>query len=78
MKSPTKSLIQDLKPASISETITAMDFSQNINNFVPPDEAVAKNAYFRYMNQGSLHGQDVQHWLDAEGQLTADHNRSRA
>ena len=31
-------------------------------------------AYFNYVNQGSLPGHDMQHWLDAEAQLLAERN----
>jgi len=41
-----------------------------------PDE-VARRAYFAYVNQGSLPGHDVQHWLEAEAQLLAERNLTR-
>jgi len=41
-----------------------------------PDE-VARRAYFTYVNQGSLPGHDVQHWLEAEAQLLAERNLTR-
>jgi hypothetical protein len=41
-----------------------------------PDE-VARRAYFSYVNEGSLPGRDVQHWLEAEAQLLAERNLTR-
>ena len=41
-----------------------------------PDE-VARRAYFTYVNQGSLPGHDVQHWLQAEVELLAERTRTR-
>jgi len=39
---------------------------------------VARKAYFTYINEGSQPGRDVQHWLDAEAQLLAERNLTRA
>ena len=41
-----------------------------------PDE-VARRAYFCYVNQGSQPGREVQHWLAAEAELTAERNLTR-
>ena len=41
-----------------------------------PDE-VARKAYFSYVNQGSLPGHEVQHWLKAEADLIAERNQTR-
>jgi len=41
-----------------------------------PDE-VARLAYFSYLNEGSPTGRDVQHWLEAENQLTRERNQTR-
>ncbi len=41
-----------------------------------PDE-VARHAYFAYLNEGSLPGHDVQHWLHAEAKLLAERERTR-
>jgi hypothetical protein len=38
---------------------------------------VAGRAYFTYVNQGSLPGHDVQHWLEAEAQLLTERNLTR-
>jgi TRAP-type uncharacterized transport system substrate-binding protein len=41
-------------------------------DFAPAVDDVARRAYFSYENQGSQHGQDVQHWLTAETELSAE------
>ena len=38
-------------------------------------EAVAKKAYFSYLNGGSQPGQELKHWLEAEAQLIAGIDR---
>jgi len=40
-------------------------------DFKPSPEAVAKKAYFSYLNGGSQPGQEMKHWLEAEVQLFA-------
>jgi len=49
-----------------------MDVKPNKTSFAPQPDEVAKRAYFSYENQGSQHGQDVQHWLAAETELSAE------
>ena len=46
-------------------------------DFTPSPDEVARKAYFTYVNQGSQPGHEVQHWLDAEAELTAERNRTR-
>ena len=46
-------------------------------DFVPSPDEVARRAYFAYENQGSLEGHEVQHWLAAEAELIAEHQRTR-
>jgi hypothetical protein len=43
----------------------------------PQADEVANKAYFSYLNQGSLPGHDVQHWLQAEAELLAERNVTR-
>jgi hypothetical protein len=50
---------------------------QNQADFVPAPDAVARKAYFTYVNEGSSPGHDVQHWLAAEAELVAERNRTR-
>ena len=51
--------------------------SQKEINFSPSPDEVARKAYFAFENQGSLPGHDVQHWLAAEAELTAERNLTR-
>ena len=49
----------------------------NEADFTPPPDEVARRAYFTYVNQGSLDGHEVQHWLKAEAELIAERNLTR-
>ncbi len=51
--------------------------SQNEVNFTPSTDEVARRAYFSYVNQGSMPGHAVQHWLEAEAQLLAERKLTR-
>ena len=65
------------KPASAPQPVLATDLNQSaVDSAVSPDE-VARKAYFSYLNEGSLPGHDVQHWLTAEAQLLAERNLTR-
>jgi hypothetical protein len=68
MKENTYPQNQSQKPASAPQPIEPMTPS--------PDE-VARRAYFTYVNQGSLDGHEVQHWLAAEAELIAERNLTR-
>ena len=68
---------QKQKEASSSRPVVAVDLNQSlVDSAVSPDE-VARKAYFSYLNEGSLPGHDVQHWLRAEAQLLAERNLTR-
>jgi len=67
---------QNQKPASASWP-TAAASNQNEINFTPTPDEVARKAYFSYVNQGSLPGHEVQHWLKAEADLIAERNLTR-
>jgi len=56
---------------------TAVESNKNEIDFVPSPDEVARTAYFSYVNQGSLPGHDVQHWLEAEAQLLAKRKLTR-
>jgi len=62
---------QDQKPG------VDLDLNKNETDFVPSADEVARRAYFSYVNQGSLPGRDVQHWLEAEAELLAERNLTR-
>jgi hypothetical protein len=66
------------KPANASRPIATADLNPSKDDFAPPAGEVAIRAYFSYVNQGSLPGHDVQHWLEAEVQVLAEHNLTRA
>ena len=66
---------QKSNAASLSGAIA--DSNQTEDAFVPSPDEVARRAYFTYVNQGSLPGHEVQHWLAAEAELIAERNRTR-
>jgi len=72
-------LPQDLKqnPAGASRPVVAEELKQNVVDFVLSPDEVARKAYFSYLNEGSLPGHDVEHWLTAEAQLIAERNLTR-
>jgi hypothetical protein len=41
----------------------------------PSPRDVAKAAYFKYLNEGSVAGRDEKHWLEAEAQLRGEVGR---
>jgi len=43
-------------------------------NFVPSKEEIEKRAYYIFLNNGGTNGYDLDHWLEAELQLVAEHN----
>jgi len=40
-------------------------------------EEISTRAYYQYLNLGSNHGNDVEHWLNAEAELLAERNLTR-
>jgi hypothetical protein len=68
---------QDPKFASASRPTAAADLTQAETDFTPSPDEVARRAYFAYVNQGSQPGQEVQHWLAAEAELTEERNLTR-
>jgi hypothetical protein len=77
MKHKKSSQSQNEKPASAVQPTAAVDLNPSGIDFVPAPEEVARRAYFSYVNQGSMPGHDVQHWLEAEAQLLAERNLTR-
>jgi hypothetical protein len=53
------------------------ELERNEAAFTPSPDEVARKAYFTYVNQGSLPGHEVQHWLTAEAELIAERNQTR-
>ena len=73
-------LTQDQNQASAGATpaATVRKLGQDEIDFVPSPDEVARRAYFIYVNEGSPLGRHVEHWLNAEAQLIAERNRTRA
>jgi hypothetical protein len=78
MKHNKSSQNQNQKPASASRPIAVAGLNQIEIDFVPEPDEVARRAYFSRVNQGSLRGHEVQHWLAAEAQLLAERKLTRA
>jgi hypothetical protein len=68
---------QQQKPAGASLSPVAEGLDQSEIDFAASADEVARRAYFSYVNQGSLQGHDVQHWLKAEAELLAERNLTR-
>jgi len=68
---------QNQKPAGASRPTAAADLNQNEIDFEPSPDEVARKAYFSYVNEGSLPGHEVQHWLEAEAELIAERKLTR-
>ena len=64
--------VQPQKIAGVRRPTAAAELNQNAIEPAPSPGEVASRAYFSYLNQGSQHGHDVRHWLEAETQLLAD------
>ena len=77
MKHKHFSQYQDQKPPGATQTATCQELSRNEIDFTPSRDEVAREAYFSYLNQGSRQGHEVQHWLAAEAELTAERNLTR-
>jgi hypothetical protein len=77
MKHKNFSQDQNPKPVGVSRPIVAADLNQNEIDFAPSPDEVARKAYFSYVNEGSLPGHDVQHWLAAEAELIAERKLTR-
>jgi hypothetical protein len=75
MKHDNSSNGQTQKPMNATWPTPALDQSEI--SFSPSPDEVARRAYFCYVNEGSLPGRDVQHWLAAEADLIAERNRTR-
>jgi hypothetical protein len=58
--------------ASVLQSSAVADLNQIVIELAPSSGEVATKAYFNYLNQGSLPGHDVRHWLEAEAQLLAE------
>ncbi len=61
---------QNPKPSDATLNLGADEFQNS-------SDELARRAYFNYVNQGSLPGHDVQHWLEAEAQLLEERDLRR-
>jgi hypothetical protein len=77
MKQRSLSREQHQIHAGASPSAAVAELNQNEADFAPSAEEVARRAYFTYVNQGSLSGHEVQHWLAAEAELIAERNLTR-
>jgi len=77
MKPNRPSHNRNQKPACALRPATTADVNQGGIDFAPSADEVARRAYFSYVNQGSLPGHDLQHWLEAEAHLLAERNLTR-
>jgi hypothetical protein len=68
---------QNQKPVGASRSAVAEKLNQNEIDFAPSADEVARKAYFSDVNQDSLPGHEVQHWLEAEAQLLAERKLTR-
>jgi hypothetical protein len=57
------------KTVGASRPATVADIIHSRSAFRLPPTEVAKRACFGYLNEGSIHGRDEKHWLEAEAQL---------
>ncbi len=69
---------QNQKLARPLPPTAAAELSPSESDFAPSTDEVARRADFNYVNEGSLPGHDVQHWLEAEAHLLAERNLTRA
>jgi hypothetical protein len=68
---------QNQNPSRGSQPTPATDLNLAEMDFTPSADEVARRAYFTYVNQGSMPGREVQHWLAAEAELIAERNLTR-
>jgi len=57
--------------------MAAANLNQGGIDFVSSATEAARKADFSYVNQGSLPGHEVQHWLEAEARLIAERKIAR-
>ena len=77
MKQKTYYQAQNQKTSGPSPAAAAEEADLEAKGFMPSSDEVARKAYFAYENEGSKPGRDVQHWLTAEAELTAERNLTR-
>jgi len=68
---------QNSKQAGPTRPTSMATLNPNEIDFTPAPDEVSRRAYFAYVNQGSLEGHEVQHWLQAEAELIAERKLTR-
>jgi hypothetical protein len=56
----------------LSHGMTTSNTPQPLSNVSVPREKIAMRAYEKWLKSGCPHGQDRQHWLEAEAELKAE------
>ena len=77
MKHKTPYQDKNQRPAELAPSAAIEEADLEAKGFMPSADEVARRAYFTYENEGSRPGRDVQHWLAAEAELTAERNLTR-
>jgi hypothetical protein len=75
MKHKNPSGDQQQKLAGTTQASASEELTRNETNPQPSPDEVSRRAYFRYLNEGSPTGRDVQHWLEAEAHMMAEISR---
>jgi hypothetical protein len=66
MKNNNSSHDHDQRPGSASRRTAAAGLKQSGIDFAPSADEVAKRAYFSYLNQGLIPGNEEKNWLEAQ------------
>ena len=69
MKYETLADSKSIPQVQTSRPPTTVRTAQQGIGDAPSVEDVARRAYFLYQSEGSVHGHDVRHWLEAQTQL---------
>ena len=77
MKHNKVSPAQNQNQSDASQSARGEKPSQSKTDFIPSPDAVARKAYFAYVNEGSFPGHEVQHWLAAEAELIEERRLTR-
>ena len=77
VKHKITSQARNAKNTGAARSAASEELDQARTDFAPSADAVARRAYFMYVNEGSLPGHEVQRWLAAEAELIAERNLTR-
>jgi len=65
---------QTQRPDNASSRTATEETESHEHDFTPSADDIARLAYEIYVKNGSQPGRDIEHWLEAEAQLIAEHN----